>query len=202
MKTAVIALILPVILFASAHAQDEAEYSRWKLDITYGIPDFVVLKDVHGDTHLVWYLLYTVTNNTDDDVPLRIKIKAVTDTKRTYHDSIAPLAQRELKKQTGKDFMNAIKMNRGNLAAGAKAEGVAFFGDLDPNFDTLKVRISGLYDTVDQVDGKLYHENKVLVVTYLRPGDEFGSARDIITKKGEEWVLEGERTEIPQTSVD
>ena len=93
-------------------------------------------------------------------------------------------------------------MNRGKIGAGKKIEAVAFLGQLDPNWDLLTVRIAGLYDTVDQVDGKLFFEKKVLLLSWSRPGDEYGSSGDPITFKNKKWVIEGKRTEIPQTATD
>jgi hypothetical protein len=202
MKMVVIALLAIAPFIAVAQAQDEAEYTRWNLDITYGSPDYVLMKDAMGHVQLCWYLTYTVTNNTDAEVPLGLRIKADTDTGMKYRDSIAPRAQKALKKKTGKTYKNALDMTRGNIGAGQKIEAVAFFGELDANWDVLNIRIAGLYETVDQVDGKLFFEKKVLVLTWSRPGDEFGSADDPITFKSKTWVIEGERVEIPQNPVD
>jgi hypothetical protein len=201
MKTVVIALLClaPFVTFVQA---EEADYQRWKLDITYGTPDFVSLEDALGNIHLCWYLTYTVTNNTDQEIPLGIGIKAETDTGKKYRDSIAPLAEKALKEKTGKEYKNALAMRKGKIGPGDKIEAVALFGSLDPNWDVLTVHIAGLYDTVDVVDGKKFFEKKVLVISWERPGDEFESSVDPITFKSKKWVIEGERREIPQTPRD
>jgi hypothetical protein len=41
-----------------------------------------------------------------------------------------------------------------------------------------------------------------MVLSWSRPGDEFGSSGDPITFKAKKWVIEGERREIPQTAND
>jgi hypothetical protein len=202
MKTVVIALLCLAPFVAAVQAEEDAEYTRWKLDISYGSPDFVVLEDALGNVRLCWYLTYTVTNNTEGEVPLGIRITAETDTNMKYRDSIAPLAEKALRKKTGKEYRNAMAMARGTIGAGEKVEAVALFGEVDPNWDLVTVRITGLYDTVDQVDGKLFHEVKVLVLSWSRPGDEFGSAGDEITFKSKTWVIEGQRTEIPQAETN
>lgn len=199
MKTVLIALLCLAPFVATVQADDDAEYKRWQLDITYGSPDFITLEDALGNVRLCWYLTYTVTNNTDVEVPLGIKIRAETDTGKKYRDTIYPTAEKALKKKTGKEYKNALAMARGTIGAGEKIQAVALFGELDPNWDLLTVRLSGLYDTVDQVDGKLFFEKKVLVLSWSRPGDEYGSAGDPITFKSKTWVIEGKRTEIPQT---
>ncbi|MHC4469920.1 MAG: hypothetical protein ACYTDY_16860 [Planctomycetota bacterium] len=198
MKKAVLVLLVPVLLVAFADAQEESKYKRWKLDFERGKLDFVAQKDALGKVTLHWYLTYKIANKTKKEVPLQIAIHAKTDTNKTYRDSIDPLAQRALEKQMKKKFKNALAMGRGKIKAGETLEAVAFFGDLDPNYDRLDVHVAGLVDPIDQVKGKLFYEKKVLILTYLRPGDEFGAAADPITFKGEKWITEGERKEIPQ----
>jgi hypothetical protein len=198
MKKAVLVLLVPVLLLAAASAQEESKYQRWTLDFERGKLAYVALEDALGKVSLHWYLTYKVTNNTKKEVPLEIAIHAKTDTKKTYRDSIDPLAQRALEKETKKKLKNALAMGSGKIAAGAAIEAVAFFGNLDPNYDKLEINVAGLVDKVDVVKGKRYYEKKVLILTYLRPGDEFGAAADPITFDGKKWIIEGERKEIPQ----
>ena len=164
----------------------------------YGTPGLILLKDATGDATVSWYLTYKITNKTDKDVPLNLKIKGETDTNKTYRDTIDPLAHKALEKKTKKKYKHALAMTRGTIPAGKSIEAVAFFGNIDANWDDLFVHISGLVDTIDRVKGKLFFEKKVLVVHYNRPGDEFDSADDPITLKGDKWILDGERTEIKQ----
>lgn len=199
MKKALLAVLLPAVLAVGAFAQEGGgEYSRWKLDFEYNKPANVVLKSATGDVHVVWYMTYKVTNNTDKAIPLNLAITAETDTDKTYRDSIEPLAQRRLEKQTGKKFKNAFDMCCGEIEAGKSIDAVAFFGEVDPSWDWLTVRVSGLVETIDKVEGKLYFEKKILVTKWYRPGDEFGSVDDEIKLKSEKWEIEGERQEIPQ----
>jgi hypothetical protein len=115
MKTVLIALLCLAPFVATVQAEGDAEYKRWNLDITYGTPDFVTLEDALGNVHLCWYLTYTVTNNTDADVPLGIMIRAETDTNKKYRDSIHPLAEKALKKKTGKEYKICITHRDGRV---------------------------------------------------------------------------------------
>jgi len=202
MKIAAFLLLVPVLVLAAASAQDGGEYKRWKLDIEYDRPDYVALEDALGNVRLVWYVTYKITNNTEDEVPLGIRITAKTDTKKTYRDSVAPLAQKALEKKTRKKRKNALDMIKGKIAPGKSIEAVAFLGSLDPNWDHLHVHFAGLVDPIDKVEGRIYFEKKVLIAHWYRPGDEFAGQDDPIEKKGEKWVIEGERKEIPQTPTD
>jgi hypothetical protein len=198
MKKAVLVLLVPALLLAVASAQEGGQYNRWKLDFEKGKLGYVALKDALGKVTLHWYLTYKVTNKTKKDVPLQLAIEGKTDTNKTYRDSIDPLAHAKLQKMMKKKFQSSLAMSRGKLPPGESMEAVAFFGDLDPNWDVFDVHVAGLVDTIDIVKGKKFYEKKVLVLTYSRPGDEFGAAADPITFKGKKWIVEGERKEIPQ----
>ena len=181
MKKAVFVLLVPALLLTVASAQEAGKYDRWKLEFEQGKLDYVAMKDALGKVTLHWYLTYKVTNKTKKSVPLQLAIQGKTDTKKTYRDSIDPLAQKRLEKQTRKKYSNSLAMSRGTIAPGATMEAVAFFGDLDPNWDWFKIHVAGLVDTIDVVKGKRYYEKKVLILSYYRPGDEFGAAAYPIT---------------------
>ena len=200
MKKAVLALLIPVLVMASAAtAEDEAEYKRWKLDIEYATPDWVSLTDALGNSYVVWYQTVKLTNNTDSDVPLKVKLVGKTDDKKTYRGTIDPIALKALQKKKKKKFKSATEIFKGKLGSKKSVDAVVFYGKMDADWDMLTVRVSGLLDPIDKVDGKLYYEKKNLVLSYARPGDEFGRTKDFVKFKGSKWELAGERKEIPQT---
>ncbi len=198
MKKVLVALVLPAIFAVAARAEGEAQYKRWKLDFTRGELAPISVQDALGKWHVSYYLTFTLKNGNDRDVPLGLKFKAATDTNQTYLGSIAPAFQAELEKKTGKKYAGALALANGTLAAGESLDGVVFFGEIDANMDFLTVSVYGLYDTIEQIKGRLYHEVKVLLLNYYRPGDEFGAVTDAIHFKGEKWIIEGERKEIEQ----
>ena len=174
MKKAVLALLMvPVLLMASATAEDEAEYKRWKLDIEYATPDWVSMTDALGNSYLVWYQTVKLTNNTDGDVPLKVKAIGKTDSNKTYRGTINPLAHKALEKKTGKKYKTATDLMKGTLGSKKAMDAVHIYGKMDNESDDLTVRITGLVYPIDKVDGKLFFEKKVLVLSYNRPGDEF-----------------------------
>ena len=198
MKKSVFALLIPILVVASLGSAEEPEYTRWKLEYEYSTPDYVAMKDALGKQHVCWFITYKVTNKSDKDIPLGIQISAETEDKLKYLDSISPLAQKALEKKTGKKYKNALEMRKGTIGAKQSIEAVAFLGSLDPNFDFLYVTVDGLVDRISKEDGEMWYEQKVLVVTFYRPGDEFDSANDEITWKSDEWkVLD--RKKIEQT---
>ncbi|MEN8148825.1 MAG: hypothetical protein ABFS86_03320 [Planctomycetota bacterium] len=198
MKKYALVLLIPVLLMATASAGDEAEYKRWKLDIEYATPDWIALTDALGDPYVVYYQTVKLTNNTDADVPLKVKLVGKTEQDKTYRGTIDPIAMKALQKKKKKKYKSATEIFKGKLASKESLDAVVFYGKTDPEWDKLTVRITGLVDPIDKVDGKLFYEKKVLVLTYARPGDEFERTKDDITFKGSKWELVGERKEIPQ----
>lgn len=202
MKKYVLALLLlafvPLFIGASATAGDEADYKRWKLDIEYATPDWIALKDALGDPYIVYYQTVKITNNTDADVPLKVKLVGKTDQDKVYRGTLDPIAKKALEKKKGKKYKSATEIFKGKLESKKSVDAVVFYGKTDAEWDKLVVRVSGLVDPIDKVDGKLYFEKKDLVLTYDRPGDEFKRTEDDITFKGSKWEIVGERKEIPQ----
>ena len=201
MKKYALVLMIPVLLMATASAGDEAEYTRWKLDIEYATPDWIALTDALGDPYVVYYQTIKLTNNSDGEVPLKVKLVGKTDQDKTYHGTIDLIAKKALEKKKKKKFKSATEIFKGKLGAKESMDAVVFYGKTDAEWDKLTVRITGLVDPIDKVDGKYFYEKKVLVLTYDRPGDEFERTEDDITFKGSKWELVGERKEIPQKPV-
>ena len=160
--------------------------------------NWIALTDALGDPYVVYYQTIKLTNNTDADVPLKVKLTAKTDQDKVYRGTIDPIAKKALEKKTKKTYKSATEIFKGKLAPKESIDAVVFYGKTDLEWDKLTVSVTGLLDPIDKVDGKLFYEKKVLKLSYDRPGDEFERTKDDITFKGSKWELIGERKEIPQ----
>lgn len=201
MKKVLLLLLVPAFLAAGAVAQDEGDdqYKRWRLDVSVEKPANIVLKSATGARQVHWYVLYTLTNNSEEEIPLEVAVAAVDDDDRTYRDCVAPLAQKAIEKKVGKELKNSLDVCRGKIGPGESIAAVALLGEVDAGWDWLHVRFSGLMDPLDRVDGKIYYEKQILVSSYYRPGDEHKSLSDAIHFKGRKWEILGERKEVPQS---
>jgi len=87
------------------------------------------------------------------------------------------------------------------IASKATAHGVANFGRIDPNADELTVRVHGLWDPVVRTrQGKVFRENRVLVLQFARRGDEYERPMDPIRFVSKKEVVEGDPVELYSTA--
>jgi hypothetical protein len=180
-------------------------YDRWEMDVTTGKPQVLLVKDSSGPGVPFLYFTFKVTNNTGKDRELNLSIIARSDTEKVIDgvrqriQSRAGFDARALKAITRREKRKLLSMVKmlGTIKAGESKEGVAIFRDLDPEMDRVEFRIHGLIDPIEVIAGKRYFEEKVLVLHYKRPGDEFGHAEDPLIYVKKEWVVEGKRRLLP-----
>jgi hypothetical protein len=120
-----------------------------------------------------------------------------TETGKTHADAADPAAfaaaARLMHVQAPPPSTGALKAT--DVERNASVQGMACFGTVDPHADVLEVRVSGLFDRVYRDrQGRVFSENRVLVLRYLRPGDAFDRAIDPVT-------LTGTREEVVGTPV-
>ena len=181
-------------------------YDRWQMDFSHGKPGIVIVQNALNEGVPFMYFTFTLENDTGKDRNLLISIVARSDTEKRIEGEMVqvetraghdPLAMDLVKKkEKNKKLLSMIEV-QGKIAAGEKKTAVALFRNPDPEMDAVEFRIEGLVDPIDVVGGKRYFENKVLVLHYKRPGDEFGAAEDPIKFVKKEWVVDGERRELP-----
>lgn len=142
-----------------------------------------------------YVLDYKVTNETKDAVRPRIRLEIRTETGKTHgdaHDGPTAAAAAKAMHQKSPPPSTA-QVRAADLASGASAPGLACFGTVDPHARVLEVRVYGLNDRVYRDrQGRVFAENRVLVLTYDRPGDEFDRHLDTIKLRDVREVVDGE----------
>jgi hypothetical protein len=78
---------------------------------------------------------------------------------------------------------------RCDLEPGESKTGLAIFGKIAEGTDVLKIQVLGLWDRVKYEGNKVFVEDKALVLTYSRPGDEYFPQYDKIVYKRKDWVV-------------
>jgi hypothetical protein len=142
-----------------------------------------------------YVLDYKVTNATDGAVRPRIRLEIRTDTGKTHGDAhdgpAAAAAAKALHLKTPPS--STAQLRAADVAAGATASGLACFGTVDPHARVLEVRVYGLNDRVYRdLQGRVWAENRVLVMTYDRPGDEFDRHLDSVRLRDVREIVDGE----------
>jgi hypothetical protein len=180
-------------------------YDRWEMDIVTGKPQVVLVKETEGPGIPFLYFTFKITNNTGKDRDLNLSIICRSDTEKVIDGVRQRLqsnagfdarAMKAIQRREKRKLLSMVGM-MGTIKAGETKEGVAIFRDLDPEMDRCEFRIHGLVDPIEVIGGKRYFEEKVLVLHYKRPGDEFGHVVDPLIFVKKEWVVEGERRELP-----
>jgi hypothetical protein len=147
---------------------------------------------------LYWYLPYTVENKSAKAGSFFVTCRAYSDKGRRYSDLALPFVEERVEKMEQRPlFSKADLLAQGEgigayvqYAPGDKKECVAIFNPIDPEADRITIEVHGLIDDIEIQElagGGFKVTERVLVLTYARPGDEFYTALDSFEFKGREW---------------
>ena len=186
------ALLTAAVAFLAAPLHAEVRYT---LDCQAGKVGTVTTKGVEGPG-TYGYMVITVTNNSGKEVKLSLGAWADTDVPgRKYRGSNDPVVKAMVERITGKSY-KTLEESRGVLADKASVEVLITFGKLDPSVDTLTVNVTGLVDRVFRDHGKTWVEDRALVFTLSRPGDEFERQNDVVKLTSKRWKVLAEAKEL------
>lgn len=190
-----------IVAGAAFAASDRADAGgRQLVNLTYGSLRPVFASFQPGEKGSTSYVLdYKLANAIDKAVKPGVQFVLRTETKKDYGDHYDAAAFRAAAKALGLKAAPASTATlRGTeLAAGGTAEGLAHFGNFDPNSDSFQVRVYGLWDPVFRdKQGRTWSERRVLVLSYRRAGDEYDRQLDEIRLESSKEELEGELVRI------
>jgi hypothetical protein len=186
------ALLIAAVAFLAAPLHAEVRYT---LDCQAGKVGTVTTKGVEGPG-TYGYMVITVTNTTGKEVPLSLGAWADTNIPgRKYRGSNDPVVKAMVERITGKSY-KTLEESRGKLADKASVEVLITFGKLAPTVGTLTVNVTGLVDRVFRDHGKTWVEDRALVFTLARPGDEFERQNDVVKVTGKRWKVLAEAKEL------
>lgn len=187
-------LALPLAALALLAAPLRAEV-RYTLDCQAGRVGTVTVDGVEGPG-TYGYMVMTVTNGNGREVPLSLGVYAETNRPgRKYRGGNDPVVKAMVERKTGKSYKTLDEV-RGKLADKGSVEVLVSFGKLDPNVSKLEVHVTGLVDRVYRDHGKTWVEDRALVFTLSRPGDEFERQNDLVKVTGRRWKVLAEAKEL------
>ncbi len=207
------AVVVPYVLFAStavAAPEPALAAQTWAVDITFHDPQRIALR-LPGDTHetTLWYMLFTVTNNTGKDVDFYPSFRIVTDTLRvvTGGDDISPSAYDTIFARHRKEypFMATPAKITGPLLQGeqnARTSAVVF-RMFDTKASAFTLFAGGLSGDVKRVANPSFDAGKpessdnlrffilrrTLAIEYKLPGDETTRIMATPVRKSRHWVM-------------
>lgn len=170
----------------------------WVLDFMFK-PVRMRTVDVPGKGRKnVMYLWYRVINRTGESRLFAPQLTLVTDTGKTYHDTVVPSAIKIIEtretsvRNAGYKLKGAVDAI-GMIPASAKPNvddavyGVAIWQDVDPKADSFKVYVRGLSDGYRSIaapkadaEAKPTIQHKTLQINFECRGDEFNETEDEI----------------------
>ncbi len=202
--------VLAGVGLPAAEARPEPAADSWQLDIDYHDPQRITVRLPGEETERTyWYVLYTVTNKTDREVPFYPTFDIVTDKLEVIEggDNINPIVYDAIKARHKKAYPFFVYPSEmlGPLLLGkdhARTSAIAFVPpDLDVNRFTL--HIAGLSGEIEKVRNRAFDPSeeespdnprhfllrRTLAVTYVIPGDVITRPKATPKRVEEEWVM-------------
>jgi len=206
MSASLLLLAAGLYVYAAPRPSLAPEPGIWQLDIQlHGQPQQINVV-LPGDTEPTrfWYLLYTITNNTGEDVNYYPRADLFTDTLLNYTSGA----------KTRRQVFEAIRQRHGakmplleseSQVTGPILQGednardtVAIFEDFDPQASKVQIFISGLSNETVQVKNPVKANapqpdmvllRKTLALDYQVPGDEYNPDKRVLLYRGRDWIM-------------
>ncbi len=182
----------------------------WELEFTFHDPQRITVDhaaQTEGTTY--WYLLYSVTNQTDRDVDFHPTFELVTDSmqKSIGGEEISTTVFQAIRARHHGDYPFLIQPSRvsGKLLQGEDntISSVAIFHQFDPGSNQFTIYVGGLSGEVTRVSNPSFDPaqpesdanppffflRKTLAVRYVLPGDVKSRRVTKPTRVGRQWVM-------------
>lgn len=172
----------------------------YTLDFIFRKPEPIVVTTSENEKKVYWYMLYTVTNNTDEERAFAPAFTLVTDKYKTYRAGVHPKAFEAIKKNRRVRFLTDTAKMHGKLLIGednAKT-GIAIFPPIDRRTDAFKVfvgNLSGRYIEREvpapegaEVETKKVNLHRTLELGYKLRGDKWWLNLDTPKQTGRRWT--------------
>ena len=205
--------LLPLVAFTSTPSALDGQAAEGipRLDLTPKRPKAITIypaedgQPLSGSSlsrgRLYWYLVYTLENKSEHAGDFFVTLRATSDKGRRYSDLALPSVEERIEKVEKRRFHSKSDLldndaeggfgTARRFAPGDKLECVAIFNPIDPEADKITIRVHGLVDDIqiEELPGGGYKvTERVFVLNYERPGDEFYTALDGFEFKGSEWT--------------
>lgn len=165
MKNGIIRIFILSVLFSGVSLFGRPEPSlvdkegQWTLDIQYEHPRLISLT-VPGSSQpqRYWYLIFSLTNNTDQEIPFYPSAELVTDTFQVIPSGcrVQKLLYEEVKRRHrgSYPFLECLDFTDLMIRKGAdnKRDFVLFWPDFDPKADQVQFFLGGLSNETVAVD--------------------------------------------------
>jgi len=200
MKRAFVLAVLFALAMVAASAR--ADYPKpsmypisWELKFEHSMPKRIVV-NLPGGPRAYYYLVYTVTNSSDQEQMFFPVMEMLTEDGRVIRsDKNVPLKVFDLiKARESKQFLEQFPQIEGSVRLGEDQarDGVAIWSEPTPEMGRFSIFIGGLSGeatTIKGPDGKPMTLRKTLELNYLVRGDEVYPGEDEVNEEASRWVM-------------
>jgi len=204
-QTTFMVLVVFTMLVVSFGGDDAAGYPKplivthnWALDVRIHTPGVIAVKSPLQDApRLYWFMSYTVTNHTGEDINFVPDILMLTDAGDVVqaNKSIPPIVFTRIKEKLNNPLLERHTKVIGRLLQGRDnaRDSVAIWAVPDHDVNAISVFFGGLsgetHMVKDPVAGKQYILKKTMMLKYQTPGDASHAARKEFVLKSRQWIV-------------
>jgi hypothetical protein len=184
------------------------EEDVWQLEVElHGEPQQVLVTMPGEDQpQRFWYLLYSVYNNTGNDVDFYPQFDLFTDTFKLYRAGVKSrqVVFEAIRQAYAKTIplLESEDMITGRILQGQDnaRDSVAIFEEFDPNATSVKIFMAGFsnetvrIDAPSEIGGDINGPRSLLLrkslqLSYQVPGDRFNPGNRVMLYRGRQWIM-------------
>jgi len=204
-------LLSPVAFAAEEASKDAGNYPKpspypitWELKFKHSMPKRIVVDTGAGAPQAYWYVVYTVTNNTDQERSFLPFFEMLTSDGNVIRSdrNISMQVFRDIKAREKNQFLEHFTQIGGEIRLGEDEArtGVAIWKEPKPEMGTFSIFLTGLSGEATRLkdaegkelkdaDGKPIILRKTLQLNYFVRGDEVYPGLDEVNSKPQAWVM-------------
>ena len=207
-----IGLLLSPVAFAAEEAnKDAGSYPKpspypitWELKFKHSMPKRIVVDTGTGAPQAFWYVVYTVTNNSDQERTFLPFFEMLTSDGNVIRSdrNISMQVFRDIKAREKSQFLEHFTQIGGEIRLGEDEArtGVAIWKEPKPEMGSFSIFLTGLSGEATRLkdaegkelkdaDGKPIILRKTLQLNYFVRGDEVYPGLDEVNSKPQAWVM-------------
>jgi hypothetical protein len=202
----IICAIMTYTSFAAPEPAVVQEPQQWTLDVTFEHPKLIMLQPgVDGKPRRFWYVIITLTNNTNDDVDFYPKCELMTDTFQIISagKNVSPAVFEQIKRrhQSKYPFLESLEKAGNKILQGRdNSKDIAIiWPDFDAQAQNIQIFITGLSNETAVINHPVQKDEagnpvkiflrKTLELNYSLRSDPALRSDVDITYKGKRWVM-------------
>lgn len=171
----------------------------WDLTFKFSDPKPIAVSDVTGEVKWYWYMTYKVTNRTGEDQLFVPEVQVATDAGDVIRSGkdVPSAVFFAIKQKQGNGLLESPNQVVGKLLQGEDfaRESVIVWPAFDHDISQLNLFIAGLSGETTVIknpkSGDPVIFRKVLMVSYLLPGDDMNTPKDqqAVVEDGKQWIM-------------